>query len=165
MSKIYLALATVVFLSAGLSAQTIVAIEYKGNKYEVLDMTKTGKITWGGYEEIGDAVRSDDNGAANTKGIVKVVGPNKGYDGKKYAAMVCDTSTAGGKSDWYLPSKNESEAVFENLIKFNFEERITLWTSTEANGTQAVSKYLYSGAFYNVQKVDEYHFVCIRKAN
>lgn len=144
-------------------AQNIVAIEYKGKKYEVLDMTKTGKITWGGYEEIGEAVRSEDDGAANTKAIVKVVGSNKGFDGKPYAAMVCDSSTAGGKTDWYLPSKNESEAIFENLGKFNFEERITLWTSTEANGTQAVSKYTYSGAFYNVAKVDQYHFVCIRK--
>lgn len=163
MNKIIFTAFLFVMAHATASAQSIVTIEYKGKKYEVLDLTKTGKITWGGYEEIGEAVKSEDDGVSNTQSIIKAVGANKGFDGKPYAAMVCDTSKAGGKTDWYLPSKNESDAVFENLGKFNFEERITLWTSTEANGTQAVSKYLYTGAFYNVQKVDEYHFVCIRK--
>jgi hypothetical protein len=163
MNKIISAVLFFLMVAGSASAQTIVTIEYKGKKYEVLDMTKTGKITWGGYEEIGTAVRSEDDGAANTKAIVIAVGGNKGFEGKPYAAKVCDTSTVGGKTDWYLPSKNESDAIFENLSKFNFEERITLWTSTEASGTQAVSKYTYSGAFYNVAKVDEYHFVCIRK--
>jgi hypothetical protein len=45
------------------------------------------------------------------------------------------------------------------------EERGTIWTSTEASGTTAVSKYWYTGAFYNVQKTDSHHFVCIRKAD
>jgi hypothetical protein len=165
MNSILFKLMFVLLLPVIANAQRIVPIEHKGRKYEVLDMTKTGKITWGGYEEIGETVRSEDDGAANSKVIIKTVGSNKGFDGKPYAAFMCDTSTAGGRTDWYLPAKNESDAVFENLTKFGFEERISLWTSTEANGTQAVSKYLYSGEFYNVQKVDEYHFVCIRKVN
>jgi hypothetical protein len=43
------------------------------------------------------------------------------------------------------------------------EERGSIWTSTEASGTTAVTKYWYTGAYYNVLKVEEYHFVCIRK--
>ncbi|MEJ8818126.1 hypothetical protein [Lacibacter sp. H407] len=164
MNKIFVKL-MFLLLPVFAGAQRIVSIEHNGKKYEVLDMTQTGKITWGGYDEIGDAVRSEDDGAANTQAIVKFVGANKGFDGKAYAAKVCDTSRYAGKTDWYLPSKSEVDAVFDNITKFGFEERISLWTSTEANGTQAVSKYLYSGAFYNVQKVDEYHFVCIRKVN
>lgn len=38
---------------------------------------------------------------------------------------------------------------------------MTIWSSTEANGTQAVTKYFYSGAFHNVQKVDLCHLVCV----
>jgi hypothetical protein len=147
------------------AAQKVVAIEYKGKIYEVLDMTTKGKITWGGYEEIGDAVRSEDNGAANTKAIVAAVGENKGFDGKPYAAKLCVQATDGGKTDWYLPAQNETELIIENKAKFAFDERATLWTSTEANGTQAVTKYVYTGAFYNSQKVDSYNFVCIRKVN
>jgi hypothetical protein len=146
-------------------AQKIVPVEYKGKKYEVLDMTAKGKITWGGYDEIGDLVRSDDNGATNTKAIVAAVGENKGFDGKPYAAKLCANAKDGGKADWYLPAKDETELIIDNKAKFAFDERATLWTSTEANGTQAVTKYVYTGAFYNSQKVDEYNFVCIRKAD
>jgi hypothetical protein len=144
--------------------QKIVPIESNGKKYEVLDMTGKGKIQWGGYEEIaGDAAKSESNGAANTIAIVTAVGENKGYEGKPYAAKLCSDAKEGGKDDWYLPSKEEADIIYTFKEKFNVEERGTIWTSTEANGTQAVTKYWYTGAHYNNQKVDEYHFVCIRK--
>lgn len=163
MKKIIMAAVAALLLSATVQAQKVVALEHKGQKYEVLDMTAKGKITWGGYDEIGDAVRSDDNGAANTKAIIAAVGQNKGFDGKPYAAKVCANAQDGGKADWYLPAKEETEMIVLHKDKFAFDERATLWTSTEANGTQAVTKYVYTGAFYNSQKVDEYNFVCIRK--
>ncbi|HUM98555.1 MAG TPA: hypothetical protein PK275_11925 [Chitinophagaceae bacterium] len=158
----------VLFTSAILDvdAQKIIPIEYNGKKYEVLDMTVKGKITWGGYNEevTADAAKSETNGSANTAAIVAFVGNNTGFEGKSYAAKLCKEAKTGGKEDWYLPSKDESDAIYASKDKFNVEERGTIWTSTEANATQAVSKYWYTGAFYNVQKVDTYHFVCIRKA-
>lgn len=163
MKSIVMTAAAALLLSATTQAQKVVTLEHKGQKYEVLDMTAKGKISWGGYEEIGDAVRSDDNGAANTKAIIAAVGENKGFDGKPYAAKVCANAKDGGKADWYLPAKEETEMIVLHKDKFAFDERATLWTSTEANGTQAVTKYVYTGAFYNSQKVDEYNFVCIRK--
>jgi hypothetical protein len=163
MKKITFILSMLFALNA--AAQKVIALEYKGKKYEVLDMTVKGKITWGGYEQIGDLVRSDDNGAANTKGIVVAVGENKGFDGKPYAAKLCTQAKDGGKEDWYLPARNETEMIIDNKAKFAFDERATLWTSTEANGTQAVTKYVYTGAFYNSAKVEVYNFVCIRKVD
>lgn len=154
------------FVLATVSAQKIIPIEYNGKKYEVLDMTAKGKVSWGGYEEIpADAAKSESNGAANTTAIVAAVGKNAGYNGKPYAAKLCSEATDGGKDDWYLPSKDESDAIYAFKDKFNVEERGTIWTSTEASGTTAVTKYWYTGAFYNVQKVDEYHYVCIRKVD
>jgi hypothetical protein len=157
--------ASVVMLTAScLSAQKIIPIEHNGKKYEVLDMTAKGKITWGGYEEIkAGASKSASDGAANTTAIVLTVGNNPGFDGKPYAAKLCSEAIDGNKDDWYLPSKEESDIIYTFKEKFNVGERETIWTSTEANGTQAVSKYWYTGTFYNVQKVDQYHFVCIRK--
>lgn len=163
MKKIMIAAAVALLLCTHANAQKVVALEHKGQKYEVLDMTAKGKITWGGYEEIGDAVRSDDDGAANTNAIIAAVGENKGFDGKPYAAKVCANAKDGGKADWYLPAKEETEMIVLHKDKFAFDERATLWTSTEVNGTQAVTKYVYTGAFYNSQKVDQYNFVCIRK--
>ena len=126
-------------------------------------MTFMDRITWGGYEQIGLAAQSETNGSANTKAIVMAVGKNNGYEGKPYAAKVCDTLQLGGHDDWYLPCKEETNLLHANFQLLKLDEKMTLWSSTEANGTQAVTKYLYSGAFYNVQKVDLCHFVCVRK--
>lgn len=167
MKKITITLSFALFLATQASAQRIIPIEYNGKKYEVLDMTAKGKVMWGGNsEEIpGNAAKSESNGAANTGAIVAVVGDNtaNGMEGKSYAAKLCSEAKDGGKNDWYLPSKDESDAIYAFKEKFNVEERGTIWTSTEASGTTAVTKYWYTGAFYNVQKVDSYHFVCIRK--
>ena len=155
---------TILIVSLSASAQKIIPIEYNGKKYEVLDMSSKGKVSWGGYEEIAlDAAKSNGNGAANTNAIVSAVGKNEHYDGKPYAAKLCSEVAVSGKDDWYLPAKDETDAIYAFKDKFTIEERGTIWSSTEASGTQAVSKYWGTGAFYNVQKVDEYQFVCIRK--
>ncbi|MBK6378995.1 MAG: hypothetical protein IPO01_17035 [Chitinophagaceae bacterium] len=151
------------FFSLSAVAQKTATIEGNGKKLMIADMTFMDRITWGGYEQIGKAAQSETDGAANTKAIVLAVGKNSGYDGKVYAAKVCDTLTAGGFSDWYLPCKDETDIIHLNFAKLKFDDRMTIWSSTEANGTQAVTKYFYSGAFYNVQKVDLCHLVCVRK--
>ena len=165
MKKIFLPLLIVFLVSENLSAQKIIPIEFNGKKYEVLDMTSKGKVTWGGYnEEVpGDAAKSETDGAANTKAIVAFVGENEGFEGKPYAANLCSEAVIGAKDDWYLPSKNESDSIYAFKEKFNVEERGSIWTSTEANANQGVTKYWYTGAFYNNIKVDEFQFVCIRK--
>ena len=165
MKKIFLLLLVSFIAATNLRAQKIIPIEHNGIKYEVLDMTSAGKVMWGGYgdEIAADAAKSESNGAANTKAIVTAVGKNSGFEGKPYAAKLCSEATNGGKDDWYLPSKDESDAIYAFKDKFNVEERGTIWTSTEANATQAVTKYWYTGAYYNMQKVDENHFVWIRK--
>ncbi len=145
------------------SAQKITTIEGNGKKLTVADMTFMDRITWGGYEQVGKAAQSETDGAANTKAIVAAVGKNSGFSGKVYAAKVCDTLTAGGFSDWYLPCKEETNIIHLNYQKLKLDEKMTIWSSTEANGTQAVTKYFYSGDFYNVAKVNLCHFVCVRK--
>jgi hypothetical protein len=149
--------------SIKLTAQKISTIEGNGKKLIVADMSFMDRITWGGYEQIGKAAQSETDGPANTKAIVAAVGKNSGYDGKPYAAKVCDTLTAGGHNDWYLPCKEETNVIHLNFEKLKLDEKMTIWSSTEANGTQAVTMYFYSGAFYNVAKVDLCHFVCVRK--
>ena len=166
MKKIFLITAVVFYLPLFINAQKIIPIVHDGKKYEVLDMTSKGKIMWGGYEEIAlEAAKSETDGAANTKAIVIAVGKNSGFEGKPYAAKLCSDAKDGGKEDWYLPSKNETEIIYGSKDKFNVEEKGAIWSSTEANGTQGVTIYWYNGVFYNNQKVEEHNFVCIRKAD
>lgn len=54
------------------------------------------------------------------------------------AALVCDTMTVLGHTDWYLPSADEANAISanlaaENIADFGFNDY--LWTSTEAWST------------------------------
>ncbi|HUR65229.1 MAG TPA: hypothetical protein VMZ03_02660 [Chitinophagaceae bacterium] len=150
-----------------LSAQMIIPITFDGKKYEVLDMSAKGKVLWGGTTKMipGNAAKSESDGAANTVAIVAAVGENAGagIKGVSYAAKLCSDAENGGKKDWYLPSKNESDAIYAYKAQFRIAERGSIWTSTEVNGTQAVSKYWYNGNFYNLTKVDTLQFLCIRK--
>lgn len=161
MKKILFSLIALSAFSA--QAQKITTIEGNGTRLMVANMTSTGRITWGGYEQIGAPAKSETDGAANTKAIVTAVGKNSGFDGKPYAAKVCDTLSLGGYDDWYLPCQEETNVIHANFGKIGLDEKMTIWSSTEANGTQAVAKYLYSGAFYNEQKVNLNDFVCVRK--
>ena len=164
--KKYFLLASIVSFAQLLFGQKIIPIASGDKKYEVLDMTSKGRVAWGGYEKIElNAARSQSNGEANTTAIVTAVGNNTGFEGKPYAAKLCSEATDGKKEDWYLPSKEEAAIIYLHKAKFNVEERGTIWTSTESSGTQAVSLYWYTGANYENQKVEPYHFVCIRKVN
>ncbi len=166
MKPLNLTLILLTIFSLAAMSQPIVPITHNGKNYEVLDMTAKGKVTWGGYEEIkADAAKSETNGALNSVAIITAVGKNSGQEGKPYAAKLCSEAAAGGKEDWYLPAKEESDAIYAFKEKFAVEERGTIWTSTEASGTTAVTKYWYTGAYYDVLKVEQYHFLCIRKVD
>jgi len=151
------------FAAINTHAQNIIVIEKGDTKYQVLDLTANEKIQWGGYTEIGLPAKSEKDGALNTKAILLAVGDNSGYEGRNYAAKVCDNSTAGGFDNWYLPAKNEAELIYLNIDKFSWSGSMTLWTSTEASGTTAVTLYTYNGTWYNVGKVESYNMVCMRK--
>ena len=66
-------------------------------------------------------------GMSNTQKIVDILGEGS------YAAKLCSDLTQGGFSDWFLPSKEELNLMYENLYLKglgSFEER-TYWSSSE----------------------------------
>jgi hypothetical protein len=100
---------------------------------------------WGGY---GTAISGADDstigsGPLNTSQIIAHLGTDS-----MYAARVCDTLTAGGYTDWFLPSKLELERMYDTLRVYGrggFTTTIYYWSSTEYNDTAARAHYFYNG--------------------
>ena len=147
MKKVFFGTLAIGF-AANLMAQTGSApvVEADGKKLQVMNMDAKGRAPWGGYSQIGNAVRSEGDGQANTKAIIAAVGNNAGHNNKPYAASICASLKANGAEDWYLPSVNEMKAVYKSYKAIGLGERNTYWSSTEVNGTQSLTVYMYDGS-------------------
>jgi hypothetical protein len=82
--------------------------------------TEWDGVEWGGY---GTDINGDDStvapellgigdGQANTTAIVTALGDNGGTD---YASKLADDLEYNGYSDWFLPSKDELDLMYQNL--------------------------------------------------
>jgi len=93
-------------------------------------------------------------GKVNTKVLTVTFGPGE------YAAKFAEDSVCGGKDDWFLPSKDELDLVYNNIAqnrpKFtdanpgqttplgSFDKGY-YWTSTDYNGIEAWTQYFMDG--------------------
>jgi hypothetical protein len=96
------------------------------------------------------------SGEANTGLIVA------GCNEASYAAKLCDNLTIGGQSDWFLPSIDEINLMYNNLhqnSKGNFSTQSAYWSSTEAGDSNASFFYFNSGEAYNFLQKDYKFYV------
>ena len=112
--------------------------------------TEWEEKVWGGRgREVGGLKTYIGAGEENTKKIVDTFGhrePN-GWS-TDYAAKLCADLEYGGYEDWFLPSKNEQEKIYENLVKRgigNFSST-NYWRSSEKNEEMAWSINFDSGS-------------------
>jgi hypothetical protein len=107
---------------------------------------------------IGASAQFTTLGNANTVSIVGQAGvPASGVN---YAAYLCDTLTLGGNTDWYLPSKDELNYLWENLADSDGDDfnsgptdpnnlggfaNFVYWSSTEYGNGSAWRQYFLSG--------------------
>ena len=89
-----------------------------------------GKVEWGGFRtEVGETSTAVGTGASNIAKIVNKLGSGT------YAAKVCQDLVLNGYDDWFLPSKDELDKMYQNLKKeglggFGSE---WYWSSSESN--------------------------------
>ena len=91
------------------------------------DITLTAPWFNGENVEIGAVGTEIGTGRENTKKIIAAQG------GGNYAAKLCADYRGGGKSDWFLPSKDELDMMYMKLKKtgvVDFSGRFA-WTSSE----------------------------------
>jgi hypothetical protein len=67
----------------------------------------------------------------------------------EYAARLCDIHEAGGFSDWFLPSKDELNLMYQNLLVQDlggFSDKY-YWSSSETNANGAWSQSFYYSVY------------------
>lgn len=121
------------------------------------------KVRWGGNGLVG--ARSLNDGKENTEKIIQFFSNDRELL-KKTAAYICDTLTLGGFDDWYLPSINELQLVYDNQNLIGKFWAGDYCSSTEYNSTDALHIHFYPKRtkqfYYN--KIDKDYYVrCIRK--
>jgi hypothetical protein len=118
--------------------------EYEGGIIFYIDNTKIhgivaapsnqGSYTWGcqGYL-IGGTGSSVGYGSYNSSII------NSGCQPFNGAARICYNLVLNGKNDWFLPSKNELNLIYQNLYLKNLGNLLSgmYWSSTEYNDINA----------------------------
>lgn len=128
------------------------------------------RLPWGGYGiEITEGNGANDMyyGKPNTDAIVSQLEDN---GGEPYPALVCDTLTAFGYTDWYLPAHHECAHIkgwYEDDWGMPLVNQTWIWSSNESYSTSAYYWSLgYTGgevAAYSAYKSDTINFTCIRR--
>ena len=112
-------------------------------------------IQWynGNYVATGVTATAIGTGMSNTQKIVDILGD--GY----YAAKLCYSMTLNGYSDWFLPSKDELNFMYENLYLKGISsfEPVYYWSSS---GDDA--KYAWGQNFNNGDQSSNFKFAGLR---
>ena len=111
------------------------------------------------------------SGKYNTERLVKYMDiDGKAYSGsssgyvKEYAARKCLDYSYGEHDDWFLPSKDELNLMYENLCRKGLGSfaDVAYWSSSEYNGYDAWVQYFSSGYQYNSSRFHDYRVRPVR---
>jgi hypothetical protein len=96
-------------------------------------------------------------GQANTTLIVN------GCATADIAARICDNLVTGGKSDWYLPSKDELNLMYDNRYNIGGFDTYFRWSSSQGDASNAWQQgFNNTLSQNNDQKTTGYRVRCIR---
>src|SRR6056297_1346884 len=144
MKNLYKILAIAFVLSINLISSNAQpkTIMYDGDTLWVHPTDNSSSKEWGGIGtniSHGNGAESSSNGYQNTAAIVSQLGS------AGEAAYLCDTLTAYGYDNWYLPSKNELNALYSNRGAIGGFILDFYWSSTEDDGNYAWGQEFFFG--------------------
>jgi len=152
--QVTLTTSTTYFIGQSYGGGIIFYIDGTGKHGLIASATdQSTSISWynGSYTITGATAKEIGTGMTNTLTIISVLGNGN------YAARLCDQLLLEGYDDWFLPSKDELDALFDLTGTGSLGAYDYYWASTESGGSGygsgawAQSKYFggYDGAYAN----------------
>lgn len=81
------------------------------------------------------------------------------------AAAICDNFTLGGFDDWFLPSKDELDSMYQNLHLQGFGDltgNMDYWSSSQVDYSSALLHQFGTGSQYAAYKTNSLHVRAVR---
>jgi hypothetical protein len=100
-----------------------------------------GSRAWGSPSDVNTSDTAIGTGQANTAVIIAAQGI-----GTNTAAQLCDAYNGGGKTDWFLPSKDELNAMYQKRTFIGSFGTDIYWSSSEIDSTYAWVQNLIDGS-------------------
>ena len=112
-----------------------------------------GTLSTSGRVETGATGTAVGTGSANTDAIINVQGATE----TSYAAELVRAYTGGGYTDWFLPSKDELNQIYDNKRTLDAVSAFTpfsgyYWSSTENANYSAWIQDFFNGFQYDFNK-------------
>lgn len=131
------------------------SVDINGTMYIAPENNSDG-IVWGANGTFITATSSSD-GQANTLEVVTELGEGD------YAAYTCDNLETFGFLDWYLPSIDELDAMYQNKAEIGGMDSGLFWSSTEAGASIAKEINFSNGSQINDGKTMTRKVRCVRR--
>jgi hypothetical protein len=127
------------FSSASLGDYTEGGYYYHNDgTYAYICSVNDTEAEWGGYNYKVSGADSETDGYQNTLDLISDSQPHP-------AAQWCHDKTDGGYTDWYLPSKNELDDLYNNKNYTNIVSTTHHWSSMNHSSTHAHLQYFNDG--------------------
>lgn len=140
-------------------------VDFEGNKIAVMPTT-SGAVSFVNFSEdsqYAPIAISGSDGQNNTTQLISRFGSDA------QAAYMCDTLSAYGYTDWYLPARDELNKLYENKESLGSSVmEAQYWSSTERNSDWYAAGWAQdfsSGHQFDQERTYVYNVVCVRKDN
>jgi hypothetical protein len=135
-------------------------LDGKGGGLVCAESDQSTNAQWGCYDtNIGGTGTGIGTGAANTAAIVA------GCSESGIAARICNDLVLNGYNDWFLPSQDELNLMYQNLKRNGiggFAVYGYWWSSSESSSGGAWKQNFYGGGQYYYNKLYTFYVRAVR---
>ncbi len=127
---------------------------------------------WGCYDALNPVAIIGANGTAVGTGAQNTIDIEAACASTGTAADICANSSLNGYTDWFLPSKDEMTAIYNNKAAVNaassvnggttIDESVLYWSSTQSSADKAFDFYFFNGVSEATLKLNVFSVRAVR---